>query len=68
MIATNKLRGAIAQKGFSQRKVAKAIGITEKTFYSKMQKGVFDSDEITEIIELLDIKNPMEIFFPHFGT
>ena len=36
---------------------------TPKTFYDKMKKGVFDSDEITAIVEDLGIENPMEIFF-----
>lgn len=62
MIRTDLLRGVIAQKNTSQRKVAKQLGMTEKTFYTKMKKGVFDSDEISEMISLLDIDNPAEIF------
>lgn len=63
MIDTNALRGRIAEKGFSQSDVAKAIGITPKTFYTKMNKKVFGSDEIEAMIELLDIKDPARIFF-----
>lgn len=63
MIRTDLLRGAIAQKNTSQRKVAEQLGMTDKTFYAKMKKGVFDSDEISEMISLLDIDNPMDIFF-----
>lgn len=63
MIDTNKLKGIIAERGTSQRKVAKKLGISEKTFYDKMHKGVFDSDEIQQMIFLLDIDNPIEIFF-----
>ena len=63
MIDTNALKGIIVAKGYSQRKVAKHLGITEKTFYSKMNKGVFDSDEIEIMISILNIKNPIEIFF-----
>jgi len=63
MIDTNALRGRIAEKGFSQSDVAKAIGITPKTFYTKMDKKVFGSDEIDAMIELLDIKDPVRIFF-----
>ena len=33
MIRTDKLRGVIAEKGYSQSDVAKIIGITPKTFY-----------------------------------
>ena len=36
MVATEKLRGIIAEQGLSQRQVAKKLGMTEKTFYSKM--------------------------------
>jgi DNA-binding Xre family transcriptional regulator len=63
VIDTNALKGIIVTKGYSQRKLAKELGITEKTFYSKMNKGVFDSDEIENMIDILNIKNPIEIFF-----
>ena len=68
MIATNKLRGIIAEHGLTQRKVAKALGITEKTFYDKMKKGVFDSDEILQLINILEIQNPIDIFFAEIGA
>lgn len=63
MIDTNALRGKIAEKGMSQSDVAKAIGITPKTFYTKMDKKVFGSDEIEAMIEILDIQDPARIFF-----
>ncbi|MBO5840080.1 MAG: helix-turn-helix transcriptional regulator [Methanobrevibacter sp.] len=63
MILTNKLKGLIAEKGLSQSDVAKEIGITPKTFYEKMKIGVFGSDEIEIMIELLDIDDPAAIFF-----
>lgn len=63
MIDTNKLRGVIAERGKTQADVAKMIGITTKTFYSHMQKGVFGSDEIQAMIDGLEIHNPMDIFF-----
>jgi DNA-binding Xre family transcriptional regulator len=59
---TAKLKGIIAEKGFSQREVAKDIGMTEKTFYTKMKKGVFGTDEVMAMIKLLDIQNPADIF------
>jgi hypothetical protein len=63
LVDTNLLRGKIAEKGKSQAEIAKAIGVTSKTFYNKMTKKVFGSDEIEIMIAELDIKNPMEIFF-----
>ena len=63
MIRTDLLRGEIAKNGYSQSDVAKKIGITSKTFYDKMAKGVFGSDEIEVMIDYLNIDNPVEIFF-----
>ena len=68
MIATDKLRGIIAERGFSQREVADHLGMTPKTFYDKMKKGVFDSDEIEKMILHLGINNPVEIFFANIGA
>lgn len=63
MIDTNALRGAIASKGMTQQDVARSLGMAPKTFYSKMKKGVFGSDEMESMIDLLSIENPSAIFF-----
>lgn len=63
MIKTDELRGIIAKNNLSQAKVAEELGITPKTFYEKMNRGVFGSDEIEAMIHLLKIENPIEIFF-----
>lgn len=62
MIDTNKLKGLIVSKGLTQNKVAEILGMTPKTFYIKMKKGVFGSDEIEGMISLLDISDPVNIF------
>ena len=63
MVATDKLRGIISERGLSQREVSKRLGIAEKTFYSKMKKGVFGTDEAENLVRLLEIKDPASIFF-----
>lgn len=63
MIRTDKLIGKIAENGYSQKDMAEAIGVTPKTFYDKMKKGVFGSDEIEVMIDKLSIDDPMAIFF-----
>lgn len=62
MVATDKLRGIIAERGLSQRKVAELLGMTEKTFYSKMKRGIFGTDEAEELTRLLSIEAPADIF------
>ena len=42
--------------------------MTEKTFYAKMKKGVFGTDEVDQMIALLGIENPAEIFFAQTVT
>mgnify|MGYP002774960212 CR=1 FL=1 len=59
---TAKLKGAIAENGYTQQQVAKAIGMSAKTFYLKMKKGVFGTDEAVALIQLLKIENPADIF------
>lgn len=63
MIKVDKLRGIIAERRMSQADVATSLGITPKTFYEKMKNGVFGSDEIQKMIEILDIEDPMSVFF-----
>ncbi len=58
-----KLRGIIAERGMSQRNVAAFLGITERTFYAKMKKGIFGTDEAQKMTDFLKIENPAEIFF-----
>lgn len=63
MIAINKLRGCIAEKGITKAELARELGITTQTLYRKMRIGIFTSDEIYKMIEILSISNPVEIFF-----
>lgn len=64
MVDTNKLRGIIAERGTTQNKVAESIGITPKTFYAKMKKRVFGTDEIEKMMSVLNIED-VSIFFGH---
>lgn len=63
MVDTSALKGIITSKDMTQKDVAKHLGIAPKTFYLKMKKGVFGSDEMEEMIDLLAIENPASIFF-----
>ncbi len=63
MVNTDELRGVIAKNGKTQSDVAKMLNMTPKTFYLRMKKGVFGSDEIQIMIDNLHIENPIDIFF-----
>lgn len=63
MLDRNALKAEIVRNGLTQKEVAKLIGISEKTFISRMSKGSFGTDEAEIMIRNLGIKNPSAIFF-----
>jgi len=60
---TNALRGYIAKNGMTQDEVAKRIGMGRTTFWRKMKSGNFGLSEANELIRILKIDEPNEIFF-----
>ena len=61
MVDKNKLAGAIASKGLTQKKLAEMIGISKNTISAKMNnKSSFDTDEIKRICRVLGIKDVTE--------
>ena len=63
MILINEIKGRMKAKNITQEELAKKLGISSKTLSNKFKKGILGSDEIEKIIMVLDIKNPVEIFF-----
>lgn len=63
MINTNELKGRIVSCGLHQKDVAKALGISDRMFRYRLNKGVFNNNEIQIMINLLKISNPVAIFF-----
>lgn len=61
MIDVNKLKGAIVSAGKIQNEVAKALGITPKTFFFFEKRSVW-ADEIEVMIDYLSIGAPLSIF------
>lgn len=68
MVDTNKLKGLIVERGMTQTFVAESLGISRKSWYDRITKGKFDSDEIYSLIKILDIDNPTPIFFVDSDT
>lgn len=58
----NELKFIIIKNGYTQKDIAKLLNMTPKTFYSKMKKGVFGTDEVMKMIDILHIDNPCDIF------
>ena len=63
MVDVQRLKSVIVLNNKTQEDVANYLGITPKTFYLRMKRGIFGSDEIEKMIEYLNIDDPMSIFF-----
>ncbi len=64
----NKLKGKIVEAGYTQKSLAKEIGMSKNTLNSKINGKIpFNTDEIERICSCLSIVNPVEkasIFLP----
>ncbi len=68
MIDVKALKAEVVRNGYTQEKLAKEIGMSARTFSNRLKKGVFGSDEIELMITILNIKEPIPIFFTSFVT
>ena len=63
MIRVRALKAAMVKQGLTQAEVARYLKMSSGAFSARLKRGVFGSDEIEAMTSLLDIQNPMEIFF-----
>ncbi len=64
MFDEKRFRAAVVMSGLKMRDVAAELGIDSATLYRKMNgKSDFYRNEIQNLCELLDIKDPTLIFF-----
>ena len=57
----NRLLSYIVKKGYNQRTLAKALGVSKNTLNSKInRKSYFDTRMISDMCELLDITDDSE--------
>lgn len=65
MVNTQRLKGSIVGSGKKSQDVADMLGISLKSWYDRMKKKSFDSDEMYKIKEFLNLsdQDAMEIFF-----
>ena len=57
-----KLQGKLKERGYTQQRLAKEIGISESTFSRKVRNNSFGIQEAEQIAQILRV-NPAEIFF-----
>lgn len=68
MVDVNKLRGIIVERGLTGEKVAELMNMSKKTFYLRLKEAKFNSDEMDMLIDILNIDDPMRVFFANKVT
>ena len=63
MLDVRALKAEMVRKSYTQARLAEEIGISPRTFSNKLKTGEFGSKEMEAIIDILDLKEPMSIFF-----
>lgn len=63
MLNVPEFKAAMVRKGYTQKALAEKLGISEKTFCERLKSKRFGTEEIEVLIPLLEIENPMPIFF-----
>ena len=63
MLDTKALKAEMVRNGYNNTTMAKELGITSRTFTTRLKTGDFGSKEIEVMIKKLNLSNPMEIFF-----
>lgn len=62
-VNVNLLKSYMVKAGYTQKELAKSLGISEQTLTRKLKKRVFGTDEAAKIVELLNIDDPKAVFF-----
>lgn len=68
MLNRNLLKAAMAARGYNQKRLCEAIKMPEPTFSRKLKRGVFGTDEVMSMCNVLGIEEPTPIFLAHEVT
>ena len=68
MLDVNALKAEMVRNGYNQESIARALGMTPRTFSTRLKTGDFCSKEIEIMIDILNLKDPMRIFFANTVT
>lgn len=63
LLDVNALKAEMVRSGYTQQNLAKELGISSRTFSTRLKTGDFGSKEMETMISTLNLKDPMSIFF-----
>lgn len=68
MLNVLEFKAAMVRKGYTQKSLSAILGISERTFCDRLKKQRFGTKEIEQFIPVLEISDPMHIFFDGVAT
>lgn len=68
MLNVPEFKAAMVRKGFTQKAISEILGISEKTLCERLKQKRFGTEEIEKLIPLLEINDPMAVFFDGIVT
>ena len=63
MLNVLEFKAAMVRKGYTQKDLSEILGISTKTFCGRLKNKRFGTEEIEKLIPVLEIEDPMAIFF-----
>ena len=68
MLDVKALKAEMLRNGYNNSTMAKELGITSRTFTTRLKTGDFGAKEIEVMIDKLKLCEPMKIFFAQSVT
>lgn len=68
MLNKQLFKSELVKNGYTYKAMAEKLGISERTFSTRVKKGDFGSEEIDKMIPLLHLEDPMPVFFAQLVT
>ena len=56
MVDTNKIKGKMVEKGYTQKSLAKKLNLHYMTVFAKLRDGTWTLKEVELLMELLDLE------------
>ncbi len=63
MLDVKALKAEMVRNDYTQARLAAELGISTRTLYNKFKSGEFGTKEMEIIMDVLNLKDPMAIFF-----
>lgn len=63
MVNVRLLKAYMVKAGYTQKKLAQELGVSEQTITRRFKKRAFGTNEAAKIVQILNIDDPQAVFF-----